>query len=153
MSLYNTMNGVNPLAIYLIPMLGEKHPQEYPRFRDCFSGVLTNSKTDKDQFGIPKKVTSDEEVISVYTRVGGANRNSGFGEEELQAHPNFIRDFDDDFDSTFATYVFSVPEQFKDDYKKILDKNYRGISSELKDRMYKVFPLLKSLFDDIIFSD
>jgi len=29
------MNGVNPCVFFILPMLG-KHPEEYPRFRDCF---------------------------------------------------------------------------------------------------------------------
>lgn len=35
MSLYNMLNGVNPCTFLILPMLG-KHPDEYPRFRDCF---------------------------------------------------------------------------------------------------------------------
>ncbi len=34
MSLYNMINGVNPATFFILPMLG-KHPDEYPRFRDC----------------------------------------------------------------------------------------------------------------------
>jgi hypothetical protein len=36
MSLYNMMNGANPATFFILPMLGEKHPEQYPRFRDCF---------------------------------------------------------------------------------------------------------------------
>ena len=45
-----------------MPMLGRKQ-DEWPRFRDCY-------------------VTKDLN-IAIYTRVGGGNRNSGYGEEEL----------------------------------------------------------------------
>ena len=38
MSLYNMLHGVNPSTFFILPMLGEKHPDEYPRFRDCFIG-------------------------------------------------------------------------------------------------------------------
>lgn len=62
MSLYNMINGVNLSAFIFLPMLG-KHPNEYPRFRDCFLG-------------------EDENSIVVFTRVGGGNRKCGFGEEE-----------------------------------------------------------------------
>ena len=57
------------------------------------------------------------------TRVGGNNRHSGYGEEELEKHPNFIRAYDDDFDNTYGTYVFSVPEQWKEDFAKIINGN------------------------------
>ena len=33
--LYNLINGVNLATFIILPMLG-KHPDEYPRFRDCF---------------------------------------------------------------------------------------------------------------------
>ena len=55
------INGVNPATFLFLPMLG-KHPDEYPRFRDCF-------------------ISEDETQKIVFTRVGGGNRNCGFGEE------------------------------------------------------------------------
>jgi len=132
MSLYNMLNGVNPATFVILPMLGEKHPDQYPRFRDCFI---------------------DGEEIHVHTRVGGGNRNCGFGEEELQAHPNYLRDEDDDFDSTYATYIFSVPEQWKPDFDKIVAGKLLEISQEYKDRLYKVFPKLAEKFDETFKSE
>lgn len=128
MSMYNMINGVNPATFFILPMLGEKHPDNYPRFRDCF-------------------VENDE--IHVYTRVGGGNRNCEFGEEELQNHPNYLRDFDDDYDSTYATYVFSVPDQFKSDFELIKAGKIKEISEVYKRRLYLVFPKLKETFDKI----
>ncbi len=132
MSLYNMLNGMNPATFIILPMLGEKHPDEYPRFRDCFI---------------------DGKEIHIYTRVGGGNRNCGFGEEELQAHPNYLRDEDDDFDSTYATYVFSVPEEWKSDFDKIVAGKLLEVSQEYKDRLYKVFPKLTEKFDIIFKSE
>ena len=128
MSLYNMINGVNPATFFILPMLGEEHPDDYPRFRDCF-------------------IQDDE--IHVYTRVGGGNRNCGFGEEELQSHPNYLRDFDDDYDSTYATYVFSVPDEFKPDFELIKAGKIKEISEKYKERLYSVFPKLKESFDKI----
>ena len=128
MSLYNMINGVNPATFFILPMLGEKHPDNYPRFRDCF-------------------IENDE--IHVYTRVGGGNRNCGFGEEELQSHPNYLRDFDDDYDCTYATYVFSVPNEFKPDFELIKAGKIKEISEKYKERLYLVFPKLKETFDKI----
>ena len=71
MSLYNMMMGFNPACIMILPMLGRKS-NEYPRFRDCF-------------------ITDDEQRILIYTRVGGNNRNQGYGEEKLYEDPNFVR--------------------------------------------------------------
>lgn len=128
MSLYNMINGVNPSTFFILPMLGEKHPDNYPRFRNCF---INNNE------------------IHVYTRVGGGNRDCGFGEEELQQHPNYLRDFDDEEDSTYATYVFSIPDEFKNDFELITSGKIKEISETYKERLYKVYPKLKETFDKI----
>ncbi len=93
MSLYNLLHGVDPATFFILPFLGEKHPDDYPRFRDC-------------------SINSNQE-IEILTRVGGDNRNQGYGEEELQKHPNYLRDYDENerLDSTYATYVFSIPDE------------------------------------------
>lgn len=126
MSLYNLMNGVNLATFFILPMLG-KHPDEYPRFRDCFIG-------------------DDEQTIKVFTRVGGGNRHCGFGEEELENHPNFIRTYDDDFDSTYGTYVFSVPDQWKEDFEKVKTGKILFISDEYFNEIIRVYPKLEDKF-------
>lgn len=150
MSLYNAINGVNQATFFILPMLGEKHPDSYPRFRDCFIGELSNSDKD-DQFGIPIKVNDiTKKVISLYTRIGGGNREN-YQEEikELRSHPNYIKDYDDDFDSTFATFQFSIPEEFESDFDLMLNGKINEISSKYKERLYNVFPKLKETFDSI----
>lgn len=100
MSLYNMMNGFNPACLIFMPMLGRKQ-EEYPRFRDCF-------------------ISEDEKHIIIYTRVGGGNRNCGYGEEDLYKDPNFVKTWDDDYDSTYGYYEFSVPEKWKKDFDAIM---------------------------------
>lgn len=150
MSFYNLINGVNPATFFILPMLG-KHPEEYPRFRDCFVGELKNAE-EKDQFGIPKKKVSEEKVISIYTRVGGCNRDNYKSQiEELQNMSNYLRDYDDDFDSTFATFVFSIPEKWKSDFYKIIGGKFIEISNEYKQELKKVFPKLIEKFNTMFF--
>ena len=131
MSLYNLINGVNPATFFFLPMLG-KHPDEYPRFRDCFVG-------------------EDENSIVVYTRVGGGNRNCGFGEEELYKHPNFVKTYDDGFDSTYGYYVFSIPDKWQDDFKALLSK--KKVSDAYLEQMCKVFPKLEDKFRSMFNTD
>lgn len=119
-----------------MPMLGEKHPDMYPRFRDCF---LVDE-------GHPEY---DDNFIHVYTRVGGGNRGAGYGEEELKQHPNYVADFDDSFDSTYATYVFSVPDEWKADYDEYRANGPVGFSSEYKKRIRAVFPKLNDVFNQL----
>lgn len=151
MSLYQMMNGVNPAAFFILPMLGEKHPDQYPRFRDCF---VQKRQWDLLPDGMPAmKVSEGSEEpqdIYVYTRVGGGNRDDYQQEiKELQDHPNYLTDFDDDFDCTYATFVFSVPDEWKDDYQKAIAGNLDQLSAPYQERLRKVFPKLKDSFDKI----
>lgn len=134
MSFYNMANGFNPACVFIMPMLGRKQ-DEWPRFRDCF--------------------VSQDGNIEIYTRVGGANRGCGFGEEELYKDPNFITSYDDDFDNTYATYVFSVPEKWKEDFDKIVDGKIRETSLEYQNYLREFFPLLeeKGIFDKIFLEE
>jgi hypothetical protein len=136
------VNGVQPATFFLLPMLG-KHPDEYPRFRDCFAGKQ-NTDEELDQFGIPVHKHGDEALISVYTRVGGGNRDDYDKEiKELQAMAGYVKDFDDDFDTTFATFVFKVPERFLNDFKLIKEGKIMETSKEYKAIVDKVYPKLK----------
>ena len=110
MSLYNMIHGYNPACIIFLPMLGRQY-YEYPRFRNCF-------------------LSDDEKHILIYTRVGGGNRNCGYGEEELFKDPHFVRTWDDEEDSTYGYYEFSVPERWKTDFKAIVENGVKAMSAE-----------------------
>lgn len=148
MSLYNMINGVQPATFFLLPMLG-KHPDEYPRFRDCFPGILTNSK-EEDQFGIPKKQSNLDPFISVYMRIGGGNREAYEDEiKEMQKSAHYLKDYDDDFDNTFATFIFLIPAHFLADYEKIKEGKLLETSQQYQDILYKVYPKLTEKFNSI----
>lgn len=134
MSFYNMANGFNPACVFIMPMLGRKQ-DEWPRFRDCF--------------------VSQDGNIEIYTRVGGANRGCGFGEEELYKDPNFITSYDDDFDNTYATYVFSVPERWKEDFDKIVNGRIKETSLEYQNYLREFFPMMeeKGIFDKIFLEE
>ena len=135
MSLYNALYGFNPSCILFMPMLGRKQ-EEYPRFRDCY-------------------ITEDNN-IAIYTRVGGNNRNCGFGEEKLYEDENFIRTYDDDFDNTYATYEFKVPSKWKDDFDKmIIDNKLNEVSDEYVEYLENFYPKLaeKGIIKELFRSD
>lgn len=129
MSMYNMMNGVNPATFLILPMLG-KHPDEYPRFRDCFV---------------------DDGKIAVFTRVGGNNRNEGYGEEKLYEDPNFISTEDWNEDNTYAYYYFKVPEKWQNDFNSIM--NGKTPSDEYINEMKRVYPKLAEKFDNMFKND
>lgn len=121
MSFYNMIMGYNnPACILLLPMLGRKQ-EDYPRFRDCFL---------------------EDDKIAIYTRVGGNNRGCGYGEEKLYKDPNFVATYDDDFDNTYATYLFNVPEKWKDDFNKIVSGNIKEVSDDYYKLVCNFYPLL-----------
>jgi hypothetical protein len=135
MSLYNMIHGVNPCTFFILPMLG-KHPDEYPRFRDCFTKDEEHPEYDGH--------------IHVYTRTGGGNRESyGDENEEMQSMETFVADFDDSFDCTFASWVFSVPEKWKADFDKIEAGVIREVSAEYQAELRRVYPKLEAKFDEI----
>lgn len=122
MSLYNLAYGFNPACIFLMPMLGRKQ-EDYPRFRDCFLSDNFNS-------------------IIIYTRVGGGNRNQGFGEEELYNDENFIRTWDDGYDSTYGYYEFKVPDKWINDFNLIMSKDFGKLSDDYINLLKSFWPKL-----------
>lgn len=158
MSLYNMMNGYTQSVFFILPMLG-KHPNEYPRFRDCYAIV-------------PNKPEYDHHIF-VYTRTGGGNRDfytdidtcklnypEDFNGDEppegpwntvMTDHPNYVTDYDDEFDRTYAYWVFSVPEQWEDDYNKVISGD-KSLSDAYVKEMCRVFPKLEDQLVDMFIS-
>lgn len=118
--LYNVIFGYNPACIVILPMLGRKE-DEYPRFRDCFV---------------------EDGKIAIYTRVGGNNRNCGYGEEKLYKDPNYVSTYDDEFDPTYATYLFNVPEKWKSDFDLIMADKFSEVSDEYYQQVCEFYPKL-----------
>lgn len=109
MGLYNMLFGVNPDYNQILAALNITH-EEVPRFRDAY---LTERE--------------GQQVIAIHTRMGGGNRghwdfdsdseegvecscNGCRAKYRLAQHPSYIADEDDDFDSTYATYYFKMPD-------------------------------------------
>ena len=151
MSLYQLINGVNPAAFLILPMLGH-HPDKYPRFRDCFTGV-------------EGKPEYDDKIV-VYTRSGGGNRDwlanadSYYDEgdtreegrifnEDMQAFPEYVTDFDDEFDSTYAIWVFNVPDKWKEDYRRMKEATGEVPTKEYQEQMKQVYPKLAEQFEKL----
>lgn len=90
MSMYNMLFGVNRIAPFLLSLL-DLDEGSVGRFRDAF-------------------LNKDGTEIYVYTRNGGGNREHYM--PDFSGHPQYVSDEDDDFDSTYATIVFKVPEKY-----------------------------------------
>lgn len=91
---YNVLFGTNDDYIVLLGMLNLTE-KDFGRFRDIY-------------------LNKDGTKIIVYTRCGGGNRED-YKEvfDRMSKHPNYVKDYDDDFDNTYCYFEFSVPDKFK----------------------------------------
>lgn len=109
MSFYSMIFGQNNQADLLLAVIGfRKHDVE--RFRDAHA-------------------EDGGKTISVYTRTGGGNRPD-YPQVALKASPLYVRDEDDDFDSTYATFYFRVPDEFVADVAGLADILANGLRAE-----------------------
>ena len=137
MALYNSLFGVHPAAKYLLKIL-DLDIEKLGRFRDIY---------------IEEK--ADDHRIILFTRLGGGNRSDYTHVYELlRKHPDYIRDYDDDFDMTYSYIEFKIPENYKNEvleiyklfpekrgvflFKKINGKIEKGIKDEETENFYKV---------------
>jgi len=112
MSLYNMLHGRNPFSSIFLRILDIDQENG-----NWFSGRIRDIHLNKEA-----------DKIILYTRNGGGNREHWDDEDEegenctctgciitynLPKHPNYISDYDDDFDNTYAYVEFSVPEEHK----------------------------------------
>jgi hypothetical protein len=99
MSLYNIIKGTNPNTGLCLRIIGItlENKDKVPRFRDAW-------------------FSDDGTKITLLTRAGGSNRKDYEKEIEwLRSLPNFVEDHDDTFDRTYAHFVYSVPEEMRED--------------------------------------
>lgn len=91
MSLYSRLFKENPSADVLLGLIG-MHREAFGRYRDIYP-------------------SADGTEIIVYTRCGGMNRHE-WRElyKTLEKHPYYVRDYDDDWDSTYSYIVFKTPQ-------------------------------------------
>jgi hypothetical protein len=102
MSLYNIMQGYNPMAWLVLKMLNLDRLDDIPRFRDAW--------------------ISPQEELVIYTRSGGGNRNFyNQANYEMTFVPGYIRDEDDSFDTTYALFYYKPPVEYEELVKKIVE--------------------------------
>lgn len=118
MSLYNMLFGEYPAASILLGILGLTREQ-VPRYRNCFV---------------------HEGHIVVHTRTGGGNREyyeeknpdnkDGPWNSTLQENEFYVTDSDDDFDCTYANFLFRFPDKYKADLEALESLEPSYTSSE-----------------------
>lgn len=115
MSLYNQLFGENENATALLGMI-EVTRNDFQRYRDVW-------------------LNKDATIITVLARIGGENRR-----EYKQVFTNirknkfYVKDFDDNFDETYAYIKFKVPEKYKYTCEKIAPKEEHLSIKEMFDK-------------------
>lgn len=114
MSFYNKLFNENEDFAPLLGML-KVNKEFFSRFRDI-------------------ELTTNGTIIRVFTRLGGGNREY-FQEtwKKIQNHELYLKDYDDDFDDTYAYIEFKVPKEFEDTTKKM----FKGEPVSFKDKFEK----------------
>ena len=67
----------------------------------------------------------------------------------MTKHENYVADQDDSFDSTFAHWIFSVPEKWQEDYNKLTEGDVKGVSLDYQNKVREIFPKLKEQLDEM----
>lgn len=100
--MYNMIFPINPDRCgAILGLLGFAKPDEVGRFRDAWVEKDSDGKTP---------------IFAVYTRNGGGNReDQAEAITRMQEHPLYLRDADDEFDYTYATFYFRTPEGILED--------------------------------------
>ena len=109
MSLYNLLFGRNPQSALLLAVVGMRE-SDIERFRDV-------------------SCSADGSEIYVYTRTGGGNREA-FPQEIMRHKDGWRHSVDDDYDSTYCTDTFAVPEQWREDVRNLGDIFSHGLRKE-----------------------
>jgi hypothetical protein len=101
--MYNILFGKNKKSDFLLNILGLTEA-DCGRFRDCYL---------------------KDDIIVIYTRNGGGNREQ-YQEviDELSKHPNYLNDYDDNYDSTYCYIEFSIPDRHISDCKGLKQEKH-----------------------------
>ena len=118
-----------------------------PRYRDCY-------------------LDAEQKRLVIYTRTGGGNRDSCEDEEtcrenypeyfqgnnpktgpwnsDLRALPNYIYDKDEEFDSTYANFYFSFPQEYENELVAMCNGDVEFTPSEKWKRLLSSFDEAKA---------
>lgn len=105
--MYNTLFGANNMIKVCLELAGIEDLSRVERLRDA---IVINE--------------GDEYYIEVLTRTGGANRES-YPNTYLKGNKQYIKDFDDDYDNTYAHYVFKSDEDSHDLARYVFENQSR----------------------------
>ena len=107
-------------------------------------------------------LSKDKTKVVIFTRIGGGNRESYSASiKRLKNFKGYIRDYDDDFDNTYASFEYQIPSNKLMEVVAFLSSSDTTTGGEkLKqslenlekdpDEFLKEHPRFKVMMDDII---
>lgn len=107
-------------------------------------------------------LSKDRTKVVIFTRIGGGNREAYKNAiKRLRNHKNYIKDYDDDFDDTYASFEYQIPSNKLVEVVAFLSSSDTTTGGEkLKqsleklekdpDEFLKEHPRFKVMMDDII---
>lgn len=125
---------MNPSAIFLMPILFQKHPNDCPQFRNAWLA----------------RKNEGEYEIHILTRLGQLYHDQGLGEEMYFNHPNFLR-YEDKLitesfeDETYGHFFFSIPEEYRNDILEAHADAFDGVSDKFKELIISTYPNLNEM--------
>lgn len=155
MSLYNMIFGTNPAAGILLQSLSlnneapENFHDDLEKFSDGWGDydlssndakALMQKAVDAKYYPVGRfrdiyfnNEDPKNPKIVLYTRNGGGNRSAyEYVFDLLSKHPNYIQDYDDDFDSTYAYIEFKAPQQVLDFFEGLQTGKLESVSDKFK---------------------
>jgi len=149
--LYTQVFGINPAAFFILPMLG-KRTEEYPNFCDCWIKPCQFYIDKKSKLPMLKPKKKDfGKTISIFLQVGGDQAYNFIKElADLKASALYVEHFDDKVEPLYTTYIFNVPEKWKEDYDRVVEGKFSELSSEYQKVLYAFYPKLHSFYDNVI---
>ena len=155
MSLYNMLFGKNPATPILTAALGldGKEPEGFFKKLEAFDdgwgeydlgsaearAILQEAKdagffpTGRFRDIFFERDESGKASIILYTRNGGGNRPAyEWVFELLSAHPLYLGDWDDDFDSTYAYIKFSAPKEVEEFFEGVKAGKFERVSERFQ---------------------
>lgn len=96
-----------------------------------------------DEFWMPVLEADLQLCITVYMRIGGWNRDDYTKEiNYMRASPYYLKDYDDEFDSTYAMFIFRIPAQFIPDYGLLTTWKIESTSAMYQTVLAQAYPSL-----------
>lgn len=118
MALYTQLFGENEDAMAILGFAGLTR-EMFPRYRDVFL----------DDKGL---------TILVYTRIGGANREYYKDAiETLKQHKQYVCNYDDHHDETYAYFKFNVLPEYVDTAKKVFKEDPVSVWDKFQNHIKK----------------